>query len=123
MSDGPSYIRLSAPEGTLEVALSADLLDRIAVRAAELVEQRAPAGGGGASPYLTVAEAAAYLRAKPQRVYDLLSARRLTRHKDGSRTLVSRAELDAHLAREPARPVAPALPPTRRSRLPKGIAE
>jgi excisionase family DNA binding protein len=49
------------------------------------------------SPYLTVAEAAAYLRASRQRVYDLLSSRRLSRHKDGARVLISRAELDAYL--------------------------
>lgn len=47
--------------------------------------------------YATVVEAAEILRAKPQRVYDLLSARVLTRHKDGSRTLVERAELEAYL--------------------------
>jgi excisionase family DNA binding protein len=49
------------------------------------------------SPYLTVAEAAAYLRASRQRVYDLLSSRRLSRRKDGARVLISRAELDAYL--------------------------
>lgn len=46
---------------------------------------------------LTVAEAAERIRAKPQRVYDLLSDGRLTRHKDGSRVLVSRRELNAHV--------------------------
>jgi excisionase family DNA binding protein len=50
------------------------------------------------SPYLTVHEAAQYLRCRPQRVYDLLSARALTRHKDGSRVLVRRAEIDRYLA-------------------------
>jgi excisionase family DNA binding protein len=50
-----------------------------------------------ASEFLTPTEAAELLRAKPQRVYDLLSSGRLTRHKDGSRVLVSRAELVAHL--------------------------
>jgi excisionase family DNA binding protein len=44
---------------------------------------------------MTTAEAAEYLRAKPQRVHDLLSAGRLTRHKEGGRTLVSRAEVEA----------------------------
>jgi excisionase family DNA binding protein len=51
------------------------------------------------SPYLTVAEAAVYMRASRQRVYDLLSSRRLSRHKDGARVLISRAELDAYLGR------------------------
>jgi excisionase family DNA binding protein len=48
--------------------------------------------------YLTVVEAADHLRAKPQRVYDLLSAGRLRRYKDGARVLVKRAELDAYIA-------------------------
>jgi excisionase family DNA binding protein len=52
-----------------------------------------------ASPYMTVPEAAEYLRCTRQRIYDLLSARRLRRFKDGSRVLISRAELDEHLAR------------------------
>jgi len=51
------------------------------------------------APYLSVPEAAEYLRAKPQRVYDLLSSGRLARHKDGSRVLISRAELASYLAR------------------------
>ena len=49
------------------------------------------------SPFLTVAEAAEYIRASRQRVYDLLSSRRLSRRKDGARVLISRAELDAYL--------------------------
>jgi excisionase family DNA binding protein len=53
------------------------------------------------SPYMSVPEAAAFLRAKPQRVHDLLSARKLTRFKDGSRTLVLRAELEALVEQRP----------------------
>ena len=49
------------------------------------------------SPYLSVEEAAAYLRCSRQRVYDLLSARRLTRIKDGSRTLLARSEVEEYL--------------------------
>jgi excisionase family DNA binding protein len=48
-------------------------------------------------PFLTIPEAADLLRAKRQRVDDLLSAGKLPRHKDGARTLVSRAELLAYL--------------------------
>jgi excisionase family DNA binding protein len=51
------------------------------------------------SPYLTIVEAAEYLRCSRQRVDDLLSSCWLMRHKDGSRTLVSRAELDGYLSR------------------------
>jgi excisionase family DNA binding protein len=51
-----------------------------------------------ASPYMTVAEAATYIRANPQRIYDLVSSRRLPKHKDGSRVLILRSELDHYLA-------------------------
>ena len=49
------------------------------------------------SPYMTIVEAAAYLRCSRQRIDDLLSQRRLTRFKDGARTLVSRAEIERYL--------------------------
>jgi excisionase family DNA binding protein len=75
------------------------LVDQIARRAAQIVlaqlEQPSPAA---VSPFLTIAEAAEYARCKRQRIDDLLSARRLTRYKDGRRTLISRAELDQYLA-------------------------
>ena len=45
--------------------------------------------------FLTVAEAASVLRCKPQRVYDLLSQRRLSRVKEGGRTLLLRDEVEA----------------------------
>ena len=49
------------------------------------------------SPYMTVGEAAIYLRCKRQRIDDLLSQRRLTRVKDGARTLIKRAEIEEYL--------------------------
>jgi excisionase family DNA binding protein len=45
----------------------------------------------------TVPEAAERIRAKPQRVYDLLYEGRLTKHKDGSRVLIDLRELDAYV--------------------------
>jgi excisionase family DNA binding protein len=47
--------------------------------------------------FYTIPEAAEFLCSKRQRVDDLLSAGKLTRYKDGARTLVSRAELLAYL--------------------------
>jgi excisionase family DNA binding protein len=82
----------------LSLTLPPALTEAIARRAAELVLQQLQVGPDQASPYLTIPEAAAYARCKRQRIDDLLSARRLTRHKDGRRTLVLRAELEAHLA-------------------------
>lgn len=55
------------------------------------------------SPYMTIREAAAFLRCSRQRVDDLLSQRKITRFKDGSRTLVSRAEIEEHLRSEARR--------------------
>ncbi len=49
------------------------------------------------SPYMTIAEAAAYLRCKRHRVDDLLSQGRLERVKDGSRTLIRRRDIDVYL--------------------------
>ena len=82
---------------TLTINLPDELVESIAQRAAVLVLERLHQESGQASPFMTIPEAAAYARCKRQRIDDLLSARRLTRHKDGSRTLIRRAELDAHL--------------------------
>jgi excisionase family DNA binding protein len=67
---------------------------------AELAAALAPylrVDGANESRYLTTAEAAEFLRCKPQRIHDLLSARRLTRLKEGRRTLVVREEVEALL--------------------------
>jgi excisionase family DNA binding protein len=98
------------------------LLDRLAeLLKARLADEQSE--HGSSSPYLSVAEAAERLRSKPQRVYDLLSARRLTRYKDGSRTLLSREEIDAYLAGEGRSRVAPGWPPHPQSGLSKGLAK
>jgi len=100
--------RTSADEVRLAVALGPTELERIAQRAADIVEARA-AKAEAHRPYLSVREAAEYLRCSRQRVYDLLSQGALTRLKDGTRVLVARAEVDAYLVGVPtgraARPV------------------
>ena len=73
------------------------LAQAIAERAAELALERLPAPAS-LPEYLTVEEAADYMRCRRQRVYDLLSSRRLPRHKDGRRVLLRRSEIDAYLA-------------------------
>jgi excisionase family DNA binding protein len=106
-----------------EVRLSEEELELVARRAAELVrEELAVAASLPASPFLDVAEAAVYIRAKPQRIYDLLSQGRLTRRKDGSRVLVERVELDAYLAGERVGCVALASPTRSRSVNGSGVA-
>jgi excisionase family DNA binding protein len=84
---------------TLTVRLDAGQLAEVAEHVAAILASRAKVERPAtSSPYMTVAEAAEYLRADRQRVDDLLSQRRLTRFKDGRRTLVSRAEVEAYLA-------------------------
>jgi excisionase family DNA binding protein len=111
------------PAGALvELTLPADALEAIAHRAADLVLERLGARPPQpARPYLTVPEAAVYLSASSrQRVDDLLSQGRLTRVKDGRRTLVARSELDAYLAGAPTGRVAHALPSRAQTRMGKG---
>lgn len=92
----------------LLAALSPDLVEAIEQLVAERVHEELAATPphtetATPSPYMTVREAAAYLRCSRQRVDDLLSQRRLTRHKDGRRTLISRTELETHLHHHPHR--------------------
>jgi excisionase family DNA binding protein len=91
------------------------VVDEIVERVAAVVLERVQAP---ASAYLTVDEAAELLRCKPQRVYDLLSSRRLTKLKDGTRVLLLRAELDEYLAGG----VASVLPPSRQNGSSRAVA-
>ena len=79
-----------------------------------------PAGQPSASGYCTVGEASELLRSQRQRVYDLLSVGKLTRYKDGGRTLLSRVEIENYIAEGAFRgdtPVTPALEPHPGSRV------
>jgi excisionase family DNA binding protein len=80
---------------------TAQFVEAIAERAAELVLERHVTAdpSAAASPFVTPMEAAELLRCDRQRVYDLLSKRRLSRLKEGGRTLLDRAEVLA-LVRE-----------------------
>lgn len=84
---------MSAPRIVVELPMTDELLDALADRLAERVAQ-APT----VPDWLTVNEAAEYLRCRPKRVYDLCCQRRIPFAKDGSRTLIRRAGLDAYLA-------------------------
>lgn len=79
------------PDGWIE-----DVAGPIAIAVAEKIGQQIQPTPQ--SPYLSVAEAAEYMRCKRQRIYDLLSARSIGRYKDGKRVLLRRDELDAYLA-------------------------
>ena len=77
------------------IELTAETVEVIACRVAELLADQAPAGE--VDPYLTVEQAADYLACRPKRIYDLCSQRRVAFHKDGSRTLLRRSDLDAYV--------------------------
>jgi excisionase family DNA binding protein len=81
------------PGPAVTLTLPDDVLEAIAHRAADIVNERPPPP----EPLLNVEEAARYLACKPKRVYDLCSQRRIPFTKDGSRTLLRRADLDAYL--------------------------
>ena len=83
-----------------------DLIDALADLVAERLAEKLAAEEGEAraatppdSPdrLLTVAEAAEYLRAKPQRIYDLIGQGRLEVERDGNRVLIRKAVIDRHL--------------------------
>jgi excisionase family DNA binding protein len=98
-----------------------ELALRVADRAEEILRERyTSAAVESESDYLSVTEAAELLRAKPQRVYDLLSDGRLTRHKDGARVLIARAEIETYL--NGGSHVAHSLPNVSRTRVRSGIA-
>lgn len=78
---------------SLSIDLPDEALEQLAQRVADILEERTAATAP--SPrWMTVDQAAEYIGAKQQRVYDLRSSGRLTRHGDGARALVDRRELD-----------------------------
>ena len=85
---------------SVTVTLSPDDFEALARRVAEIIEDRRPCASPDPppSPFVTVPEAADLLRTKRQRIDDLLSQGRLTRVKDGSRTLIARTEVYDYLS-------------------------
>ncbi len=76
------------------------LLDEIVERVSERVARRLEAQSARPhdSDLLSVPEAAAVLRCKPQRVYDLRSAGRLPRTVEGGRAVVRRSDIEQLVA-------------------------
>ena len=70
------------------------LVERVTELEALFAETQRPAEP---SPFMTIKEAAAYIRAPRHRVDALLSQRAIPRTKDGARTLIRRSDLDAYL--------------------------
>jgi excisionase family DNA binding protein len=76
------------------LAFTDESLSALLEQVASLVLERLPKAEPP-SPYLTTLEAAEFLRCSRQRIHDHLSAGRLTRLKEGRRTLVWRGEVEA----------------------------
>jgi excisionase family DNA binding protein len=98
VGDGSVALTVYAELNGVRVPL---LLDEAALAALATAIGGQPKGlgsGSAPSPLMSIAEAATYLRCKRQRVDDLLSQRRLTRIKDGRRTLIRRDELEQYLS-------------------------
>jgi excisionase family DNA binding protein len=86
------------------------------------VLEQLQASAAPVSPFMSIPEAAEYLRCRRQRVDDLLSMGRLSRVKEGSRTLVRRSEVEALLRTDGRRRVAHALPTPLRNGSTSGVA-
>ena len=98
---------MTEPPNLITISLTDEQVDSIIEQAtARVLARLAKESPRTPSAYLTVPEAAEYLRCGQQRIYNLTSEGRLTRHKDGSRVLVARAEVDAYLRGEPVGPLA-----------------
>lgn len=82
------------------------VIEAIALAVVELLEkQGAATPAKSESPFLDVGEAAAYIRASRQRIYDLIHAGVLKPVRDGRRVLLTRDALDAMLERSAAFPL------------------
>jgi excisionase family DNA binding protein len=77
-----------------DLHLPPDLIEQIAVRAAEIVAERETPEPDG---FLDASGAADFLACGTSRIYSLVSAGRLPIHRDGSRLLFDRAELRAYV--------------------------
>jgi excisionase family DNA binding protein len=77
---------------SIRIELADEEIQRIAHKAAAIVQDQLATE---LEPFVGVAEAAAYLSCKPQRIYE--QRHRLPHYKDGRRLLFRRSELDAYL--------------------------
>lgn len=100
MVSAPQSPRPSDPLGTgkhtnppagLQLTVPDDVLAGLAERAAAIVVEQLATE---AEPWLDVAGAAAHLACGKSRIYALVSAERIPVHRDGSRLLFRRTELD-----------------------------
>lgn len=80
----------------IQIALPAELVDLVAERVLEILDQRGDLEPD--DPWLDVDEAAAHIKASSkQRIYDLHHQRRIIAGRDGTRLVFRRSELDRYL--------------------------
>lgn len=82
------------PKLSIALEMPPELVEIVAQRAAQIVASR---DVNTASPWLSVAEAADWLRCHKDRIYDLIASRKLSPRRDGRRVLLHRDDLDAYL--------------------------
>jgi excisionase family DNA binding protein len=80
--------------GALVLRAPPELVDAVADRVLELMGER---GLLEPDSWLTVQEAAEYMRCAPQRIYDLVRAGKLLPCRDGRKLLFRRSDLDRYL--------------------------
>ena len=100
-------------ESPLSLSVPAELVDAIAERVVDLLAERLPGTAPRTSPWMTVAEAAEYLRWPRERLYKLTAAGAIPHRKHDGRVLLHRDELDEWLDgyREGPAPLRPARAP------------
>ena len=79
--------------------MSAELVDAIAGRVADLLADRL-AAMAVSEPWIDVRQAAGHIGAPTSRVYDLVARGELRPGRDGRRIAFRRSELDAYMDRE-----------------------
>ncbi len=88
-------------EPRLALTVPDELVEVIARRVVEILDSRPAAQAP--SPWLNLSQAAQHLACPRSRLYALVGAGRIPHHKDGSRLLFRREELDAYVAAGGAR--------------------
>jgi excisionase family DNA binding protein len=75
-----------------------ELIEALAERIADKLRGSLPSQPNPQTPWLTADETAHYIGAARQRIYDLVSDDRIPVHREGSRLLFHRGELDGWIA-------------------------
>ena len=83
---------------TVSLQFGPEFARTIAAAVADELERRGTLAPTTITPYMDVDQAAAYIAAKPQRLYDLVSEQKIEPQRDGRRLLFHRDALDRYLA-------------------------